>query len=137
LTNHPAEVAAVSKLSADLDHWLARWWQTRERITASEGYPQACPGLKDYRTSRQYDDVSGALDGSIDAMILSQIDHEIHELPGDHHAAIIFEARRLVVGATVFMSRRLPEDRFALAALVLLARDNLTVRLIDCGVLSR
>jgi hypothetical protein len=137
LTNHPAEVAAVSKLSADLDHWLAEWWKTRERITASEGYPRVCCGLEQYRASRQNDDENGSLDAGIDAMILGQIDHEIHELPGDHHAAIIFEARRLVVGATVFMSRRLPEDRFALAALVLLARDNLTLRLIDCGVLSR
>jgi hypothetical protein len=127
------------RLQADLDYWLARWWSARDRPTASEGYPAVSAYLKNYRTSRQYDDdrLNGCLDSDIDAMVIAQVDHEISAMEGDSRLAISYEACRLSLGVAVFMLNRLPSDRAELAALVLMARNNLTMRLLASGVLSR
>jgi hypothetical protein len=127
----------VTRLQADLDYWLARWWSARDRPSASEGYPAVSAYLKNYRTSRQHDDTNGALDQDIDAMVIAQVDHDISAMEADSRLAISYEACRLSLGVAVFMLQRLPADRAELAALVLMARNNLTMRLLASGVLSR
>jgi hypothetical protein len=129
----------VTRLQADLDYWLARWWSARDRPSASEGYPAVSAYLKNYRTSRQYDDdrLNGCLDSDIDAMVIAQVDNDISALETDSRLAISYEACRLSLGVAVFMLQRLPADRAELAALVLMARNNLTMRLLASGVLSR
>jgi hypothetical protein len=126
----------VTRLQADLDYWLARWWGWRERPNVSEGYYTAGPATKQYRTSRQYDDQNGALDEDVDCKILEQFDHEIHQLEQDQRIAVQYEARRLNIGVAVFMSPRLPTDKAELAAVILMARAILTTRLVAAGVLS-
>lgn len=124
------------RLQADLDYWLPRWWRWREPVGVSEGHPSVCAGLEQYRSSRQYDDQNGALDHDVDAMILEQLDHEIHALAQLESIAIQYEARRLCIGVAVFRARILPVDSDELAALVLRARDKLIEKLVACGVLS-
>jgi hypothetical protein len=126
------------RLQAELDYLLPMWWRFKEPVWAGvEAFPSACPSARDYRTSRQYDDVNGAHDDAVDGMILEQVDIEIHALGNPHGAAIQYEARRLTIGVAVFRTWLLPQDKDELSALVSLSRDKLIERLLASGVLSR
>jgi hypothetical protein len=125
------------RLQAELDYWLPAWWHFKEPPTASESYPKTAAGTEKYRTSRQYDDVNGAHDLAVDAMVLQQIDEEIHALAQLECAAIQYEARRLTIGVAVFRTWLLPQDKHELSPMVTLSRDKLIEKLLAAGVLSR
>ena len=118
-----------------LDDILSRWhsWQCGYR--ASRGFSPKSLVTGDYRTSRQYDDVNGALDIDIDAAIMRQVDFEIGEMADPHRTAIYCLARALALGLAVFTSPRLPDDRAELEHIVRNARGILTARLVASGVI--
>jgi len=126
--------AATAEIDATLDDLLIRWHQfSPGRV--GRGFNDRTLVAGDYQISRQYDDCNGALDDAIEATILRQVGYEIEQLQPLHRIAIHALARALVVGCEVFMSPRLPEDRDARAALVRVARDELTARLVAAGVM--
>ena len=122
---------------AILDDLLCRWHQWQEsRHRYGRGYPSrdiTCGEL--FRISRQYDDGNGALDESIDHEIMRALDFHVGEMPEPWKAAIYANARALVVGAAVWSSPRLPQDRHARAIIVVEARGMLIERLTGAGVM--
>ena len=62
------------------------------------------------------------------------IDFNVQEMDDPHRTAIHFLAKNLTVGATVFTSPRLPQDKAALLLVTAEARAMLTARLISAGV---
>lgn len=120
---------------AILDDLLCRWhqWQQAERV--GRGFNRRALVVGDYHVSRQYDDLSGALDADLNGMRMRQVDFEVSEMAPVHRVAIYCLARALSLGCAVFVSPRLPQDRAERERLVLDARYILTCRLLAAGVL--
>lgn len=118
-----------------LDSLLAQWWQWRPPFHVSIGWKSEAPSCGQYQTSRQYDDINGALDTDLDRRRMVAVDYEIGELSRVHRAAITTQARALTYGFDVFRSSILPEERSARHALLLAARAALILRLLSAGVI--
>ena len=118
-----------------IDDLLCRWAQWLRPLASSHGYAAVAAGCAGYRTSRQYDDQNGALDESIDHVVMKQVDHEIAQIAQPWCIALHCEARRLVLGVDVFKSPRLPNDREARMAIIAQARSMLSKRLTTAGVI--
>ena len=120
---------------AILDDLLSRWhsWQLANKTT--RGYAPKALVCGDYRISRQYDDVSGALDDDLDNLRSRQVDHEVRQMGETHRAAIYTLARNLATGREVWFSPRLPQDKPARDAIVREARNILIGRLVASGVI--
>ncbi len=125
--------------SALLDDLLLRWhrWASQEQHAA--GYPHECPSCKFWRASRQYDDSNGSLDAHVDDVLMQGIDIVIERIGQPHNTALAVYARNLSADAKgaprVWTSARLPADREAVAAILLDAREMLSVELRRVGLL--
>lgn len=115
----------VADADLTLNDLIARWhrWASDER--GARGYPTVSAGTEMYRTSRQYDDMNGALDQAVENIIMAGVDGCINEVPQPHRNAIWINARNLACGLTVWHSPRLPEDDLARALMVSDARAML------------
>lgn len=118
-----------------LDEILCRWHAWQQRDTVGRGYNRRALVCGDYRISRQYDDENGALDDSIESDIMRTVDFQVQQMKDPHRAAIYALARALVVGARVWTSPRLPQDRMERIECVAMARTLLTNRLRSAGVM--
>lgn len=118
-------------IDATLDELLKLWhrWQSSYRLKS--GYPGTAAGCEQYRASRQYDDVNGALDQDADTAMCHAIDAEVSRMPDPHRTAIHVEARNLC-SVRVWKSARL--DPAKAAQYTLEARVMLWGRLVNAGV---
>ena len=116
-----------------LDDLLSRWHWWRSHLAPVSGYETDGTATSQYVTSRQYDDVNGALDDQLEATMMQQVDFEISELRDPWMSAISALARSLCTGAMVFHSPRIqPADRARVTAE---ARVMLIERLVAAGVM--
>lgn len=118
-----------------LDDLLTRWHSWQQRDTVGKGFNRRALVCGDYRASRQYDDQNGALDDSIESDIMRTVDFQVQQMKDPHRAAIYALARALAVGARVWTSPRLPQDRMERIACIAMARTLLTNRLRSAGVM--
>lgn len=118
---------------AILDDLLARWAWWLRPIRTGAGLPGSAAGCGGYRSSRQYDDANGALDDAVEHSLMKAVDAQIAMIPDPYRTGLHAEARRLVVGADVFRSARLPEGE-ARRVLIVEARGMLLGRLQRAGV---
>lgn len=118
-----------------IDDLLSRWHSWQQRETVGKGYNSRSLVCGDYRVSRQYDDENGALDGAIEDGVMRTIDFQVRQMVDPHRAAIYALARALAVGARVWSSPRLPQDRMERIECIAMARTLLTNRLRSAGVL--
>lgn len=119
----------INNDDAILNDLLGRWHRWACDYRTAVGYPTAAAYLAQYRTSRQYDDVNGALDGDVENCIMSGVDGCLNSVPQPYRNALHLNARNLVTGLTVWRSPRLPDDDMARAQLVAEARAMLLKRL--------
>jgi hypothetical protein len=116
-----------------LDDLLSRWHWWRSHLAPVSGYETEGTATSQYQTSRQYDDVNGALDDQLEATCMQQVDFEISEMGDPWRSAISALARSLCTGMMVFHSPRIqPADRARVTAE---ARIVLIERLIAAGVM--
>lgn len=130
-----AELDAARR-QEDLDDLLIRWhnWASAERIAV--GYNDRAPVTGQYRTSRQYDDINGALDDDIDADRCKVVQFNVEHLQPTHRLAIYLLARNLTTGFSVWNSPRLPQDEAERSRVVSEARLALIERLISAGLIE-
>lgn len=121
--------------SETLDSLLCQWHQWAESERGVRGYASRALVCGEYRSSRQYDDVSGALDDELDRVTMKAIDFNVREMAEPYRTGIYCLAKALVTGVAVFRSPRLPESDQARRMVVAQARNILTARLISSGVL--
>ncbi len=124
---------ADAERNAMLDDVLSEWhsWQLRARV--GRGFANKSPVAGNFRISRQWDDVNGALDDDLDAMRMSQVEFEVEQLPDPWRAALYALARSASTGTAVIHSPRVPPaDRERVLAE---ARARLHARLRAAGVL--
>lgn len=120
---------------AVLDDILSRWhdWQTHARHVT--GFKKRALVVGDFRVSRQYDDVNGALDDELEHSTMQAVDHQVSEMVDPYKAAIYQDARNLCLGLAVWTSARLPQDRDERMAVLKVARKLLMARLVSAGVM--
>lgn len=121
--------------ASQLDNLLSQWHQWADKKIGVRGYNSKALVCGDFRVSRQYDDVSGALDDELDNTTMKAIDFCVTEMPEPHRSAIYALAKNLTTGHTVFLSPRLPKMKEARDMVIAQARQMVTARLIIAGVL--
>jgi len=120
----------------ELESLLSRWHHWQGGYKATRGFKSRALVVGDYQVSRQYDDLSGALDDDLENATMRKIDFEVSEMKDPHRAAIYCLARALCIGAAVFTSPRLPADPKERAGVVAKARVLLVLRLVNAGVMT-
>ena len=122
-------------LAAQLDDILSRWhhWASNARIV--KGFASRALVCGDFKVSRQYDDTNGALDGDLEDSTMKAVDFQVNEMLDPWRTAIHCNARNICAGVSVWSSPRLPQDKDARAAVVVVARGMLHKRLTAAGVL--
>lgn len=110
-TREMVRVAMITAISdEDALELLATWWRHEANWTPVEGFPKECPSTRGWRSSRQWDDANGALDGDHDHRVAVYVGHVISTIGEPCRSALYVMARNRVVGVQVFDSPRLPAD---------------------------
>lgn len=117
-----------------LDDLLADWhrWARGYRLASDIS---AQPMFKQSQSPRGWDSVQDIVESEIDGDTMAAINFHIFELDPIHCTAIQIHARNLVTGRAVWTSQRLPTDPLIRAALLGVAKGELTKRLMAAGVL--
>ena len=121
--------------AAILDDVLSRWHQWASGGSVARGYGSRSMVCGEFRVSRQYDDVNGALDDELEHATMKTVDFQVSEMRDPWRSAIHANARALVVGAAVWSSPRLPADSVQRLHVIAEAREQLAGRLLAAGVL--
>lgn len=106
-------------LNRDLIGLLVLWHNVEQSGALSAlGFPKECPSCKSYRTSRQYDDLNGAMETDARGQLARQVGIIVDGLPEPYRTALYVLARNRATGARVWMSPRLPTDEMQRGLLV-------------------
>ena len=120
---------------AMLDDLLIRWWQWKTPIQPARGHGSVSLGFESFRVTRQYDDQNGALFDDEEAGTMKLVEREVNFLDTTHRVVIYVLARALTVGAAVFASPRIPQDKAEQERAVAQARQALADRLTGAGLM--
>jgi hypothetical protein len=117
-----------------LDGLLAEWhkWAKSFAILGSHGTAPMFNGLV---SSRQWDSESDVIDGDLHHNQMESVDFHISELEPTHRTAIQIQARNLYTGKSVWSSARLPIDVNERTVILAMARNILTRRLTEAGIM--
>jgi len=117
-----------------LDSLLEEWhrWAKGYAITGSHG---TAPMFQGMASSRQWDSESDVVDGTLHNAQMEAVDFHIGELQPMYRTAIQIQARNLHTGRSVWTSARLPENIEERAVILLAARNELSTRLANAGVM--
>ena len=127
---------------AILDDILSRWhnWMRAKPYNGSDRLTDATPGEPENRCG--WDSADDILDREIEANIMSAVDFQVSGdgrgqggIPEPYRAAIYCIARNCYTGRKVWMSPRLPREPIERGVVLLEARNLITRRLIDSGVM--
>jgi hypothetical protein len=120
-----------------IDSLLSDWhkWSSMDTGARELWYQGQAAGLKMWRASRQYDDQNGALDADAHLSLMQAVDNVIEHLPRPEYTIVHVHAKNLAIGATVWRSPRLPQNRDELQALLNSARGLVSRQLAELGVL--
>lgn len=118
-----------------LDDILSRWhhWQLGARV--GRGHADRSLVAGDYRTSRQYDDVNGALDDDLEAATMRTVQSQVDNMVAPWKIAVYVIARNAYLGTSAFASPRLPSEPKARGQVIDEARRMILTRLRSAGVL--
>lgn len=118
-----------------LDDLLSRWHHWAAQAKGVKAWAPKALVCGEFRISRQYDDVNGALDDDIEDERMRAVDFQVTEMADPWRSAIYALARNLCTGLAVWSSPRLPVDPACRAAVVTEARVRLAQRLVVAGVM--
>ncbi len=117
-----------------LDDLLSRWhaW--------AKGYNpvrqcSADPMFRNARSAKGYDTTADLVADEVESGQLEAVDFHVSEMQDPHRSAIYCYAKNLYTGASVWGSPRLPQDPIERGIVVMEAKNQLTRRLINAGVM--
>lgn len=125
-----------SEMDTLLDSLLADWYKWCKHYRFGKGYPSSDVACRQSRTSRQYDDQNGALDGALDDSVMEAFDAAMDRVEQPWRTALSFSAKNMHVRVAVWTSPRLPTDRLELGLLMAQARVKLLRELELNGVIT-
>lgn len=118
----------------DIDSILIDWhWYSVNKGQEVEIKPP--PLFKQAVTSKGWDSVGQIIDAVIENDVMEAVDFQISELCDVYRTALQITARNLALGWHVWSSPRLPDDKQARLLIVREAKDALTIRLRNAGVM--
>jgi hypothetical protein len=120
--------------AAILDDLLSRWHSHCRAYRANQQTPRD-PIFRDAKSGRGWDTTADVIEDEIHGSMMAAIDFQVSEMKDPHRAAIYALARNLSTGRSVWLSPRLPVDPLERATVVAEARNQLTSRLMRCGVM--
>lgn len=120
--------------AAILDDLLSRWHSHCRAYRANQQAPRD-PIFRDAKSGRGWDTTADVIEDEIHGSMMEAIDFQVSEMQDPHRAAIYVLARNLSTGRSVWLSPRLPVDPLERATVVAEARNQLTSRLMRCGVM--
>ncbi len=133
------------EIDVQLDDLLACWhrWAAGYSPVPTSG---ADPMFKNVKITKAWDSTSDAYDEDLNARAMEAVDCQVNELPDDdgkakggpnraYRSAIHAHARNLHTGVSVWASPRLPRDPIERGIVLMEARNMLTRRLRDAGVM--
>lgn len=120
--------------AAILDDLLARYHGWARSYKANQQVAQD-PVFRHARSGRSWDSTADVIEDELMGSTMEAIDFHISEMSDPHRTAIYFLARNLYTGRSVWLSKRLPADPVERCIVVAEARNQLTRRLMNAGVM--
>lgn len=117
----------LDDLLADWHKWARGWSGVAEH--------ESCAMFTGVISSRQWDSENDVIDSALHSAQMTAFDFHVNELEPLHRTALQIQARNLVTGRSVWSSARLPVDVEERAIILMKARNCLTNRLKDAGIL--
>lgn len=125
-----------------LDDLLSRWhnWMREKPLNGVDRLDD--PAFRDTCTRSGWDSADDIVDAQLNAVTMRAIDFQVSGdsrgqggMEDPYRTAIYFLARNCYTGKKVWLSRRLPADPIELGVIIQEARNILTRRLINAGVM--
>jgi len=117
----------LNAMLCDWHRW-AKGYQHASGINTS-------PMFREAKNGRQWDTLDEIMDGDIENSRMAAVDHIIMALCDIYRTALQIQARNLHTGRSVWSSARLPQDMAERQQILADARQALTVKLRDGGML--
>lgn len=127
------EASAI--VNAELDDLLILWHNHLMHGGIARKCKSSSVGAL-YSTSRQYDDVNGALDDALELRKVTAVDFAVSQMVDPYRAAMHMQAKALTLGIEAFVSPRLPICPVERAKVVKVARRILWGHLSRAGVVD-
>lgn len=128
--------------AAILDDLLSRWHHWMKGKPANGVDRLDDPAFRNARSRSGWDSSDDVLDAELHSFTMQAIDFHVSgdgrgqgAMPEPYRAAIYVTARNCYTGAKVWLNPRLPKDPEERAVVLLEARNMLTVRLMNAGVM--
>lgn len=117
-----------------LDSLLSEWhsWARSEPLQ-----PTRCadPMFRNAKSSKGWDSTSEVIEDELREKTMKAIDFQVSEMQDPHRSAIHIHARNCCTGHKVWLSPRLPSDPMERAVILMEAKNQLTRRLLNAGVM--
>lgn len=117
-----------------LEDLLARWHAWGKNYKANQQTPRD-PIFRDAKSGRGWDSTDEIIEDELMGSTMEAIDFHVSEMKDPHRSAIYILARNCYTGRSVWISPRLPADPLERGTVIAEARNQLTRRLIDGGVM--
>lgn len=117
-----------------LDDLLVRWHAWGKNYRANH-QTSTDPVFRNAKSGRGWDSTDEIIEDELMGSTMEAIDFHVSEMQDPHRTAIYFLARNLYTGRSVWLSKRLPEDPMERGVIVAEARNQLTRRLMNAGVM--
>jgi hypothetical protein len=95
----------------------------------------ADPMFRNAKSGKGWDSVSEIIEDDLDGATMRAVEFHVGEMQDPHRTALYVLARNLNTGANVWISPRLPTDPLERAQIVSEARERLTRKLMNAGVM--
>lgn len=117
-----------------LDSLLSEWhsWARAEPLQ-----PTRCadPMFRNAKSAKGWDTTSEVIEDELREKTMKAIDFQVSEMQDPHRSAIYIHARNCYTGRAVWLSPRLPSDPIERAVILMEAKNQLTRRLLNAGVM--
>jgi hypothetical protein len=124
----------IDESRAILDDILSRWHAHCRGYSVLD-VVGVDPLFRDKICRSGWDSSDDILDAQINGKIMDAVEFQVGEMKEPHRSAIHVIARNLYAGNSVWSSPRLPIDPTARAVVMGEARQQITARLMACGVM--
>jgi hypothetical protein len=120
--------------SVILDDLLSRWhsWARGYIPVPTCG---ADPMFRNAKSGKGWDSTSDVIEDELHGKMMEAIDFQVSEMKDPHRSAIYIHARNCSTGRNVWLNPRLPTSPEERALILMEARNLLTRRLMNVGVM--
>lgn len=117
-----------------LNDILSRWHSWAKSYKANQQTARD-PIFRNAKSGRGWDHTDEIIEDEIHGSMMEAVDFQVSEMADPYRSTIHVLARNLSTGRNVWLSPRVPQDPMERAEIVAKARNLLTARLMNVGVM--